>query len=158
MQKKKKTAAMMFKRRQTTVRLWPPVLFSPSGSKRSKDAVAPSCIGRNLRTPQGVGVLTRPILPYSAVWRWPLFPHSRGGMYLKRRASTKLHNSPCNFYPWWRFGAVLAKIINAQTHTNTTLTLRGDRQKHRAQLNRLTRTAEVDFNTPSSNRFITCHF
>ena len=31
----------------------PPVLCSASGSKRSKVDVAPSCMGRNFRTPQG---------------------------------------------------------------------------------------------------------
>ncbi|TNN79908.1 hypothetical protein EYF80_009945 [Liparis tanakae] len=54
-------------------------------SKRSKVAVAPSGIGRNLRVPESVGVLTRPILPYRAVWRCPLLPHNKGGMYLRRR-------------------------------------------------------------------------
>ncbi len=83
---------------QTSLSIWPPVLWSPSASKRSKVAVAPSGIGRNLRTPRGVGVLTRPILPYRVVWRWPLFPHNKGGMYLNRRFSPYLINS-CNHHP-----------------------------------------------------------
>lgn len=64
--------------------LLPPCLCSPSGSNRSKVAVAPSGMSRNLRTPRGAGVLMRPIFPYRAVCRWPLFPHSNGGTYLRR--------------------------------------------------------------------------
>lgn len=61
----------------------PPVRWSPRGSKRSKVAVAPSCMGRYFLIPHGWGELTRPSFPYRAVWRWPLLPHSNGGMYLE---------------------------------------------------------------------------
>lgn len=68
----------------------PPLLWFPSASKTSKVAVAPSGMGRNTRTPEGAGVLTRPTFPYRTVCRWPLLPHSSGGMYLKRRMSSAL--------------------------------------------------------------------
>lgn len=40
-------------------------------------------MSRNLRQPRGVGVVTRPTTAYRRVCRWPLFPHNRGGVYLK---------------------------------------------------------------------------
>ncbi len=42
---------------------WPPDWWSAGGSKRSKVAVAPSCMGRYLRRPNGWGELTRPNFP-----------------------------------------------------------------------------------------------
>lgn len=42
-------------------------------------------MGKYFLIPLGWGELTRPSLPYSAVWRWPLLPHSKGGMYLENR-------------------------------------------------------------------------
>ncbi len=47
-------------------------------------------MGKYFLIPQGWGELTRPSLPYSAVWRWPLLPHSKGGMYLE---NTKLDSA-----------------------------------------------------------------
>lgn len=75
-------------------------------------------MGRNLRMPLGVGVLTRPIFPYRAVWRWPLFPHSNGGMYLKRTSSI-LYNTAAVNVTWRCVSTVWVMISSTHTHTHT---------------------------------------
>lgn len=81
----------------------PPVRWSPTGSKRSKVAVAPSGMGKYFLIPLGWGALTRPSFPYRAVWRWPLLPHSNGGMYLRGKHFINRFNfkSEMSFEPFW---------------------------------------------------------